>query len=71
MHGDALSARRDFDEVKATANYRIFAQNDRVMGVYYSLEREALASLKKELDKIEGEKILYCFTLDPLGTRQK
>jgi len=56
-----------FDEVKATANYRIFAQNDRVMGVYYSLEREALASLKKELDKIEGEKILYCFTLDPLG----
>ena len=23
--------------------------------------------LKKELDKMEGEKILYCFTFDPLG----
>ena len=56
-----------FDEVKAKPDYRIFAQNDRVMGVYYSMERDSLAQLKKELDKMEGEKILYCFTFDPLG----
>jgi hypothetical protein len=37
------------------------------MAVYYSLERGELKSLKKELDKMKGEKILYCFTLDPLG----
>jgi len=56
-----------FDEVKATDDYRIFAQNGRVMGVYYAMERDSLAQLKKELDKMQGEKILYCFTLDPLG----
>lgn len=41
------------------------------MGIYYSLERTELKSLKKELDKIKGKKILYCFTLDPLGLDKK
>lgn len=56
-----------FDEVKAKPDYHIFEQNGRVMGVYYALERGGLQVLKKELDKMKGEKILYCFTLDPLG----
>src|SRR3989338_8376294 len=56
-----------FDEVKAKHDYHIFEQNDRVMGVYYAIERNGLEQLKKELDKMKGEKILYCFTLDPLG----
>jgi len=56
-----------FDEVKAKPDYHIFEQNGRIMGVYYSMERDSLAQLKKELDKMEGEKILYCFTFDPLG----
>lgn len=56
-----------FDEVKAKSDYHIFEQNGRIMGVYYSMERDSLAQLKKELDKMEGEKILYCFTFDPLG----
>ena len=56
-----------FDEVKAKPDFHIFEQNGRVMGVYYALERDGLSSLKKELDKMKGEKILYCFTLDPLG----
>jgi len=56
-----------FDEVKTTPDYHIFEQNGRIMGVYYSMERDSLAQLKKELDKMNGEKILYCFTLDPLG----
>jgi len=56
-----------FDEVKAKPDYHIFEQNGRIMGVYYSMERDNLAQLKKELDKMEGEKILYCFTFDPLG----
>ncbi len=56
-----------FEEVKATSEYRIFEHNGRVMGVYYALERDGLNLLKKELDKIKGDKILYCFTLDPLG----
>jgi len=60
-----------FDEVKKTDDYRIFEHNDRIMGVYYSLERAELKSLKKDLDKMKGEKILYCFTLDPLGLDNK
>lgn len=56
-----------FDEVKAKPDYHIFEQNGRIMSVYYSMERDSLASLKKELDTMQGEKILYCFTLDPLG----
>lgn len=60
-----------FDEVKKTNDYRIFQHDDRIMGVYYSLERAELKSLKKDLDKIKGKKILYCFTLDPLGLDKK
>lgn len=56
-----------FDEAKAKPSYHIFEQNGRIMGVYYALECEELVNLKKELDKMKGEKILYCFTLDPLG----
>jgi adenine-specific DNA-methyltransferase len=56
-----------FDEVKAKPDYHIFEQNGRIMGVYYSMERDSLSQLKKELDNMEGEKILYCFTFDPLG----
>ena len=37
------------------------------MAVYYALEQNGLEQLKNELDKMKGEKILYCFTLDPLG----
>jgi len=56
-----------FDEVKAKPDYHIFEQNGRIMGIYYALERDGLEQLKKELDKMKGEKILYCFTFDPLG----
>lgn len=56
-----------FNEVKTKPDYHVFEQNGRVMGVYYALERDSLVQLKKELDKMKGEKVLYCFTLDPLG----
>ena len=56
-----------FDEIKKTDDYRIFQQGDQILAVYYSLDRKALSDLKKELNKIDGDKIFYCFTLDPLG----
>lgn len=56
-----------FNEIKKTDDYRIFQQGDRALAVYYSLDRKALAHLEKDLKKINGEKLLYCFTLDPLG----
>jgi adenine-specific DNA-methyltransferase len=60
-----------FGEKKKTNDYRVFEQNGRVMAVYYSLERSELKTLKKDLDKMQGDKILYCFTLDPLGLDKK
>lgn len=56
-----------FDEIKTKKQYRIFKRQDRFMAVYYALERDQLNSLKDELDKVIGQKTLYCFTLDPLG----
>jgi adenine-specific DNA-methyltransferase len=56
-----------FKEAKTTANYRIFQQGDKTLAVYYSLARTSLPALKNQLDKIDGEKIFYCFTLDPFG----
>jgi adenine-specific DNA-methyltransferase len=60
-----------FDEIKTTDDYRVFQKGNKVLAAYYSLDRKALAELKKDLSKIEGDKILYCFTLDPLGLNKK
>lgn len=60
-----------FAEKKKNGDYAIFEQNGRIMAVYYSIGRKGLKELKKELDKMKGEKILYCFTLDPLGLDKK
>jgi adenine-specific DNA-methyltransferase len=60
-----------FDEKKAKSDYCIFEQNDRVLAVYYALERDGLEQLRRELGKMKSEKILYCFTLDPLGLDKK
>jgi len=56
-----------FEKKKQAEDYRIYEQGGRVMAIYYALERDGVELLRKELDNIEGEKILYCFTLDPLG----
>jgi len=56
-----------FDEIKKTNDYRIFQQGNKILAVYYSLGYKTLNDLKKELNKINKEKVLYCFTLDPLG----
>jgi len=56
-----------FEEIKNKPKYQIFEQNGRIMGIYYALERDGLEQLKKDLDKMKGVKILYCFTFDPLG----
>ncbi|OGQ72199.1 MAG: hypothetical protein A2235_04665 [Deltaproteobacteria bacterium RIFOXYA2_FULL_42_10] len=60
-----------FDEVKKSDQYRIFQQGDKTLAVYYSLDRKSLPALKKELEKMDGEKILYCFTLDQGGLNEK
>lgn len=56
-----------FDEVESNTDYKIFSYGDKTMAVYYGLDTGTLPSLKKKLDEREGNKILYCFTLDPMG----
>ena len=56
-----------YKETFDSENYRIFDNGKKVLSVYYSLDREKLETLKSELKNLQGEKILYCFTLDPLG----
>ena len=58
---------KEKEEKKKTDDYRIFEQSGRILAVYYSMNRKELKSLKKDLDKMVGEKTLYCFTLDPFG----
>lgn len=56
-----------FEQVFTSPDFKAFRQGDRIMAIYYSLDRTALKKLKKKLDGLKGEKLLYCFTLDPLG----
>ena len=60
-----------FEEKITSDDYRIFGQNGRIMAIYYSLEQNNLGKLKKDLDQIMGDKILYCFTLDSLGLNKE
>ena len=41
------------------------------MGVYYSMNYDTLDQLKMDLQAMKGEKILYCFTFNPLGIDKK
>ena len=59
-----------YEEIKNKSAYKIFKQGEKIMAVYYFLSQKELPNLKKDLDKMEGEKILYCFTLDPLGLNE-
>ncbi len=60
-----------FDEIKITDDYRIFQKGNNIIAAYYSLDRENLSELKKELNKLDGKKTVYCFTLDPVGLDKK
>jgi adenine-specific DNA-methyltransferase len=52
---------------KKSAEWKIFQQGNRFMAVYYDFEHDALAQLRDEMNKLTGDKVLYCFTIDPGG----
>lgn len=60
-----------FDEVKKTDQYRVFQHGNKTVAVYHSIAHTSLSALKSDLENIEGEKILYCFTLDSTGLSEK
>jgi len=59
-----------YAEIRREDEYRIFIGDGKVMAVYYALERDSLKALRRYIATERGEKILYCFTLDPLGLNQ-
>jgi adenine-specific DNA-methyltransferase len=56
-----------FHTVKETDDFFLMAQNDRYVGVYFSIDPSNLKKLKVELDKVSGQKTVYVFTLDSFG----
>jgi adenine-specific DNA-methyltransferase len=53
-----------FTEISDEKSYKIFKDDERVLAVYYAVNHKDLPKLQKELEKIAGEKVLYCFTLN-------
>jgi len=47
--------------------WKIFKQNNRYLAVYYDFSGKPLELLRKEMNKISGDKVLYCFTTNTYG----
>jgi hypothetical protein len=56
-----------FNLHKEEADYKIFQQGERYLAVYYDFANASLDELKDEMNALNGEKILYCFTVDNHG----
>jgi adenine-specific DNA-methyltransferase len=52
-----------FNLKTATKDYKIFEQDNSFMAVFYDFANASLDDLKKQMNALKGEKILYCFTL--------
>ena len=56
-----------FQTIKQTDDYFLLGQRDKYVGVYFSVDPSSLNNLKKDLDKLDGKKSVYVFTLDSFG----
>jgi adenine-specific DNA-methyltransferase len=56
-----------FNLIKEEADYKIFHQGNRYLAVYYDFANASLDELKEEMNALNGEKVLYCFTVDNHG----
>jgi adenine-specific DNA-methyltransferase len=56
-----------FNLIKEEADYKIFQQGNRYLAVYYDFANASLDELKEEMNALNGEKVLYCFTVDNHG----
>ena len=56
-----------FNLKQKAEDWKIFEQGNKYLAVYYNFDNKALADLKKEMNKLDGEKVLYCFTFDHRG----
>lgn len=56
-----------FNLLKKTDDWQIFTYGNKYLAVYYDFPNASLDELKNEMNKLEGEKVLYCFTVNPFG----
>ena len=56
-----------FHTIEENEYFHLMKQNDKFVGVYYSIDMSGLSKLKKALDKLKGAKTVYVFTLDSFG----
>ena len=52
---------------KENEDWKIFKYGNKYLAVYYDFASSTLEDLKDEMNKLEGEKVLYCFTVNPYG----
>lgn len=56
-----------FKLIKEEPDYKIFQKENKYLAVYYDFANASLDELKDEMNKLKGEKVLYCFTVDTQG----
>lgn len=56
-----------FRKLKEETDWKIFEKKDRFMGVYYNFVSGTLQGLRDEMNALKGDKVLYCFSVDPQG----
>ncbi len=52
---------------KEADDWKIFKSSNRYLAIYYDFASSTLDDLKEEMNKIDGDKVLYCFTVNPHG----
>jgi adenine-specific DNA-methyltransferase len=60
-----------FNLHKQADDWQIFTYGGKYLAVYYDFPNSSLDELKEEMNKIEAEKVLYCFTVSPHGLEEE
>lgn len=60
-----------FNLFKEAEDWKIFTYGGKYLAVYYDFPNSSLEELKDEMNKLEGGKVLYCFTVNPLGLEEE
>lgn len=60
-----------FNLHKQADDWQIFTYGGKFLAVYYDFPNSSLDELKAEMNKLKGEKVLYCFTVSPYGLEEE
>ena len=60
-----------FNLCKESEDWKIFTYGGKYLAVYYDFPNSSLDDLKDEMNKLKGEKVLYCFTVNPHGLEEE